>query len=94
MISQTVIGGVAILSKVVLGKLTHGYLGVITLVLFQCTFTNTHFLKGIYRVAAWIAYNRLLPDIIGYFRIVLKFMNFRVAKMYENNGMFYGSTKI
>ena len=47
-----------------------------------------------YRVAAWIGYYRLLSEIIGYFHIVLKFMNFRVAKMYGNNDTFYGSTKI
>ena len=47
-----------------------------------------------YRAAVWIGYYRLFPDIIGYFRIVLKFMSFRVAIMYENNGTFYGGTKI
>ena len=44
-----------------------------------------------YRAAAWIGYYRLLPEIIGYFPYSL---NFRVAKMNGNNGMFYGGTKI
>ena len=48
------------------------------------------------RQAAWIGYYRLLPEIIGYFlyTIVLKFINFRVARKYGNNGTFYGGTKI
>ena len=48
-----------------------------------------------YKAAAWIGYYQLLQrDIIRYYHIVLKFMNFRVAKMYRNNAKLYGSTKI
>ena len=39
------------------------------------------------RAAAWIGYYWLLPDIIC---IVVKFMNFQVAKIHGNTGMFYG----
>ena len=38
------------------------------------------------RAAAWMGYYWILPDIIGYFRYSFK--------MYGNNGMFYGGTKI
>ena len=37
--------------------------------------------------------DRILLILLDISRIVLKFMNFWVAKMYGNNGMFYGSTK-
>ena len=49
---------------------------------------------AIYRAAAWIGHYQLLPEIIGYFPYSFKFMNFQVAKMYENNGTFYYGTKI
>ena len=39
-----------------------------------------------YRAAAWIGYYQLLSDIIGYF---LYSFDFRVAKMYGNNGTFW-----
>ena len=45
-----------------------------------------------YRVAAWIEYYQLLPDIIEFFHIVLN--NLWVVKMYGNNGTFYGGTKL
>ena len=45
-----------------------------------------------YRAAALIL--SLMPDIIRCFSYRFKFMNFRVVKMYGNNGTFYGSTKI
>ena len=41
----------------------------------------------IYRVAMWIRYFQLLPDIIRYSHIIHilpKFMSFRVARVYEN----------
>ena len=42
--------------------------------------------------------DRILPVIVGNYRIfppiVLKFMNFWVAKVNGNNGTFYGSIKI
>ena len=46
--------------------------------------------------AAWRGHYRLSPEIIGYFpyAVVLKFMNFWVARKYRNNGTFYGGTKI
>ena len=44
-----------------------------------------------YRAAAWIGYYQLLPDIIGYFPYNFKIW---VAKMYGNNGTFYGGTTI
>ena len=48
-----------------------------------------------YRAAAWIGYYQLLPDVIGYFPYnFFKLMDFQVAKMYGNNGTFYGGTKI
>ena len=47
----------------------------------------------LYRAAAWIRYYWLLPDIIGYFLYSCKSMNFQMAKMYGNNGTFYGGKK-
>ena len=38
----------------------------------------------------WIGHYHLLPDISC---IALKFVNFQVAKMCGNNGMFYGGTR-
>ena len=38
----------------------------------------------VYRMAAWA----------GYHHILSKFVNFRVAKMYGNNGTLYRDTKI
>ena len=50
---------------------------------------------AMYRAAVWIGHYRLLPEIIGYFPYSCKKpMNFQVAKMYENNGTFYGGTKL
>ena len=50
---------------------------------YQAFFSN--------RAAAWIGCYWLLSDISC---IVLKFINFRVAKMYGNNRMFYGGTDL
>ena len=38
----------------------------------------------IYRVAVWIRYFQLLPDIIRYSHILPKFMSFWMARVYEN----------
>ena len=48
------------------------------------------------RMAAWIGYYRITPDIIVYFPYTYKFneIPFWVAKMYENHGIFYTGTKI
>ena len=45
-------------------------------------------------MAAWIGYNRLLPEIIGYFSYSFKFHELPGGKMYGNNYTFYGDTKI
>lgn len=45
-----------------------------------------------YRAAVWIVgYCLILSDVS---HIVSKFINFQVAKMYRNNGTFYGDTKL
>ena len=48
------------------------FVGLNVIFIFKC--------KCYYKVAAWIGYYQLLPDIIEYFL----FMNFQVAKMYGN----------
>ena len=58
---------------------------------------NLHFLiarilRLLYRVAAWTGYYHIFPITESF--ILSKFMNFWMAEMYGNNGMFYGDTKI
>ena len=45
-----------------------------------------------YRVAVWIGYYHLLPDIIGYFPYSFKIHELPDGKMYGNNDMFHGGT--